>query len=66
MTMTINEARSYLNVPADKANNNCVYDARMRLREVLALAERFYRGDDMAPEYVVERVRWLKSWCDFV
>lgn len=60
--MTMNEARSALIVPADKANNNCVQDAQARLRSALDLAGNFHSGDEPAPAYVVEMVRCLTNW----
>lgn len=61
--MTLNEARlAAAQVPAHLVNNNCVQDGQYRLREALALAERFYGSDDPAPAYVRKAVADLRSW----
>ena len=59
---TMQTAREALNVPADVANNNCVIDGQKRLREMLKLADSFYRDDAQAPDYVVAAVDGLASW----
>lgn len=58
--MSLTEARARLALPADKANNNCVQDARLRLREAIILAESTGRAD--APSYVLKAIRDLDSW----
>lgn len=60
--MMMQDARKALEVPASKANNNCVQDAQWRLREVLELASQRYTSTEAAPDYVVRMVCALRSW----
>lgn len=60
--MTFAEAHAALNVPAHKANNNCVQDAQWRLRDALKLAARM--GSETVPSYVARAVTDLQSWVD--
>jgi hypothetical protein len=60
--MLMQDARRALEVPASKANDNCVQDAQWRLRDVLDLAGRYYTSTEPAPDYVVRSVLALRSW----
>jgi hypothetical protein len=60
--VTLAQAIAALQVPAHKANNNCVQDAQWRLRDAIKLALRGGTEADKAPSYVVKSVADLRSW----
>lgn len=51
-------------LPSDVCNNNCVRDARERLRELLRVVDGtgLYREVDEAPEYLVKARNNLWDW----
>jgi hypothetical protein len=64
--MNMATAHESLTVPANVANSNVVIDGQKRLKEVLNLADRFYKPTDSAPGYVVTAVENLQSWINYV